>query len=72
MKYRMKSDKLVKSLKSVTPVKLVLECFYRGTGVQKALKSRDSRLRGNDKKETQMTFYETIKKDKCRIERGVY
>jgi hypothetical protein len=63
MKYRMKSDKLVKSLKPVTPVK---------TGVQKVLKSLDSRLRGNDKKEKQMTLYETIKKDTCRIERGVY
>lgn len=63
MKYRMKSDKDVKSLKAVTPVE---------TGVQEVLESRDTRLRGHDKKEKQMIFYETIKKDRHRIKREVY
>jgi len=45
------SDELVKSPKSVTPVK---------TGVQNTLKSLDSHFRGNDRQRESNTFYEGV------------
>ena len=52
-------DELVKSRKTVTPAKPVLDCD-RGAGVHNLIEPLDSRFRGNDEKGAKRAFYESI------------